>query len=518
MALVIVEYTGNCNLPVKNCDTVTLCLDSSWEAKTVSGCALVQGKVQTTIKTCLDAPANPCDSAASVGQVTACTYHLTVDNTQFIDDPATGLPYVLTSSDIEDIFPYECIAGQICTNTQDIATNAADIQTIFDTCCEDPPPANPFSLDFIYGDGSDGDWTITSTDDFEISDFIYPPRGLFLDNLTIDAGGVLRMWGTWNFAPPNPSDPESRYYYPIFVKDTLTINGTINVDGNPGTSSAGARSAGCKSSFQRSAGGGTVTFGGIAGHGNALNGPGGGADSGGCGGAGTDLPEQTNQAGTSCYGARSVANVSGDGGPGMMGGGLGGDGGAGGSIAADAGGAGGTNTIPSDATPYKIGRFVLNLIEHSAGNLGEALAVIGGGSGGAGGGGGGGTEFPAGVGGMGGGGGAGGGTILLFAKNIVIGAAGLLTANGGDGADGSDATGPFASGGGGGAGGGGGGLIYLAYKTFSNAGTFSVLGGAAGAAGADISATVASVAGTAGADGNVYLMNTTTGLIDTLSP
>lgn len=73
-----------------------------------------------------------------------------------------------------------------------------------------------------------------------------------------------------------------------------------------------------------------------------------------------------------------------------------------------------------------------------------------------------------------GGGGAGGGVIVIqCAGNIIIGGAGIISANGGNG--GSDGTGNC-----GGGGGGSGGAIYLASPTITNNGLINSLGGTGG--------------------------------------
>ena len=99
-----------------------------------------------------------------------------------------------------------------------------------------------------------------------------------------------------------------------------------------------------------------------------------------------------------------------------------------------------------------------------------------------------------GAGGAGGAGGNGGGGIIIMAKNVVFNASGVITADGADGVAGSQggAGGQGGSGtpygyrgnGGHGGGGGEGGQIILLYNYITNNGTITVTAGAGGAAGA----------------------------------
>jgi hypothetical protein len=75
-----------------------------------------------------------------------------------------------------------------------------------------PITATPHEL---YGTGSDDDATISS--DYSL------PRDMYYDNLTVASGVKLSTSG-----------------YKIFVRDTLTINGTVENNASPGTNAQGS--------------------------------------------------------------------------------------------------------------------------------------------------------------------------------------------------------------------------------------------------------------------------------------
>lgn len=238
----------------------------------------------------------------------------------------------------------------------------------------------------------------------------------------------------------------------LFVNGTLTLNGTIKTVGVAG--------------------------------GNALVEVG-GTSSGQAGATGT------NAAGAQATAQTATAStVGGNGGAS----GLGGTGGAG------AGGAA-RSTVSSD----NAGSF-----NGPLGGVTVAGGVAQNGQGGNAGGGGGTTN----LGGGGGGAGTGANAIVIFAKNIVIGAAGLITSIGGAGGNGAAGnTGNV--GGGSGAGGGGGGAIYLAYETLTVAsgGAITSVGGAKGTGGAATGTGTAGADGVAGAAGKIYKQNLDTGVL-----
>ena len=294
--------------------------------------------------------------------------------------------------------------------------------------------------DFVFGGGSDGDLNVTSGTTTLTETKYY-------NNVTVAVGATL----TAN----NPMM--------IFASGTVTVNGTINMDG------------------KGSAAGVDGTLGISGGNGGAGQGNGG---SGGGGGAGNGAGQNT----------------------GLTGGGP--------APGVGTGAAGTLNRVfynPYDwvsTTPRPSG-------------IGAGGGAGGGsGSGGNGGKGGGGPSWPGGGGpggtggtslGVGGSGGAGGGHLCLFAKKIIVNAGGSITSNGingsaggnnpGSGLNGSPGTngtstnqvaysnagggggGGASANGGSGGGGGTGGLVYLIYETYVNNGNVSANGGSGGAGG-----------------------------------
>jgi len=114
----------------------------------------------------------------------------------------------------------------------------------------------------IYGDASDGNVTVTSTYSGGPITSNALTRDAFFDNLTIDNGAVLNTSG-----------------YRIFVRDTLTNNGTIRSNGgNGGNASGGTPGAAGAAATANTLGGGAA--GGIGGHATFFAGGGGGGGGG----------------------------------------------------------------------------------------------------------------------------------------------------------------------------------------------------------------------------------------------
>jgi hypothetical protein len=269
----------------------------------------------------------------------------------------------------------------------------------------DGPKLDYIPILTLFGDGSDGDVTIAANTTLT--------RDMFYNNLTINSGVTLN---TAN--------------YRIFVKGTLTNNGTIACNGNNGNN--GVSSAGSGVS-----GGAAVAKGWLRASG-----------AGGNGGAHDSDPLAT---------SGGSVTLS-----------LGGSGGRGGDGYARPGAGGGSVTPPSPGWKLK---SVLPLLVSCDAN--GALLTLAGGAGGGGGGNGesGGTAAGA-------GGGSGGGIVAIFSDTLVIN--GSIQAKGGDGGTGYPSGSSTGTGGGGG---GGGGAVMLVYKTKSGAGTINVSGGSAGAGG-----------------------------------
>lgn len=290
---------------------------------------------------------------------------------------------------------------------------------------------NPSNLpSALFGDGSDGDATISSNTTLT-SDKYY-------NNLTINSTFTLSTGG-----------------YRIFVKGTLTNNGTIANNGSNGTAGGSA----------------SANTGGTAGSGGATP------------SAVTVLPGQVGTAG----GAGVVVNAVGLGGAAGTAqtnsiGTIGGAGGAGGTATgngtASGGGGGAAGAITATTTTFKE-ISTIQTQQNISGLLKIGSAGTGGGSGGS-------SNASGGNNASGGGGGGGstGGVVYIFARYIV--GSGLVNAIGGNGGNGGNAfagTGNSGSGGGGGGGGGAGGIIVVVTMTTTNPMTLSVVGGTAGTGG-----------------------------------
>jgi len=272
----------------------------------------------------------------------------------------------------------------------------------------------------VYGDGSDGDVTISA--DTSLS------RDMFYRNLTINSGVRL--------------DPNG---YIIFVKEKLVNNGTISRAGNDGTDGSPGS-------------GGTGGSGGSEGTG-LPQGSLGSSASGGIGGAGANV------GGTAVAGSVGIGaspSLGGNGGAGGSGGNAGASGGAGGVATEPAASVGGFRALP------------LALLHKDVLNDVRLLGGAGGGGGG------GGEDDGTYAGGGGGGGGSGGGPLVIAAK--VLENNGTITAKGGNGGAGGAAEGGTAGAGGQG-GGGGGGDILLVYHEKKGSGTVTADGGTGATAG-----------------------------------
>lgn len=312
---------------------------------------------------------------------------------------------------------------------------------------------------FSFGDGSDGDVTISSNTTLA-SDKYY-------NNLTIDSGFTLSPAG-----------------YRIFVKNTLTLNGTIARNGVNGSNGVTNGAGGA---------GGTALADGYL-KGSLAGGNGGDSASGGAGGiAGTAGGNVSN-----CL-VTANGSTAGAGGTGSGGGTNGGTAGAGGTTTAS-----NVKLIANWhlATLLDIGATGATV------KFNSSAAAGGGGSGG---GGSVGVES-----GSGAGGGSNGGIISIYAKTIVISATGSITVTGGNGGIGGAGEtaggGSDNAGGGGGGAGGNGGVIVLAYNMLTNSGSITAsagTGGAGGAAGTGGGggAGAAGATGSNGSAGTIYQFN-----------
>lgn len=280
----------------------------------------------------------------------------------------------------------------------------------------------------LFGDGSDGDVVISSNTTLT--------RDMYYDDLTIDATFTLSTGG-----------------FRIFVKGTLTNNGTIaNNGGNGGNGGNASASTGGTAGSAGTVGASTTVVAGSAGT---------------AGTAGVAINAGSSGSTSSSARTNSIGAIGGIGG---VGGTATGNGTNNGGAVAPAG------AITTSASSVKSGVDALT--------QSNIVGVFQLGSGGTGGTGGGASNSSGGnnAGGGGGGGGGAGGLVIIVAKQLA--GTGALNAIGGNGGNGGNAfvgTGNSGAGGGGTGGGGAGGVILLISLTKTNPYTTSVVGGSTGA-------------------------------------
>lgn len=298
--------------------------------------------------------------------------------------------------------------------------------------------ADAFNDSQIFGDGQDGDVTVTTV--------ITLSRDMYYHNLTISGSGQIQTNG-WR----------------VFVSGTLDV------------SAAGASAIYCTTDSGNVNGGSAISTAGAAGAVSAPRTihtcPGSiGLTSGGTGASGTSTANGSQAAATGSA-SNGVGGTSGEGGAGGAGGGT--TGGASRSATAVT-----TNLINNKLTEYPW--WV---------QVNSGFTSITGGQSGPGGSSGGGGTTPSATGGGGGGGGAGGPCVFVAARTINRSgstAASCINANGTNGGTGFSTTASGNSGGGGGGAGGGGGWLYFVYRFLTgSAGTNWVAanGGQGGAGG-----------------------------------
>ena len=304
----------------------------------------------------------------------------------------------------------------------------------------------------LYGSGVDGDVTISVNTTLA--------RDMYYNNLTVNSGVTLNTNG-----------------FKVYVRSTLTNDGTIGTVGNNGTNGVSFGSAGV--------GGAATNFS------LALN----SIDifiNGSPAGTNGGLGSSTNGAssGAVTYNAVYLGGK----------GGVGGQGGTGPGGTRGSGGAINTTFNGIDAK-----RYINALTESFMMGLVFPASSVSGTGGGAGAGGGAGTG-----GGSGGGGGSGCKGVNIHAFQMIN--TGTIRAIGGNGGNGSAPTGANAGGGAGG-GGGGGGFMYLIYGSLANTGTITVAGGTGGTGAAGVGTGTAGANGANGGDGTIVEIDTTLGTI-----
>jgi len=330
---------------------------------------------------------------------------------------------------------------------------------------------SPIANNLFYGNGADGNATIA------VSDTLTQDK--YYDSLTINAGVILNTGG-----------------YRIFVKNTLTNNGTISRDGNAG-GNGGNGGNGADSGF--ATGGTAGTAGAALADGNLPDSTAGLAGKAGANSQSAGSMALNGIAGTNGSNGGNVIHSLGSDGKNMSVQGDGGDGGLGAGNATGGiggnGGTGGTGTFATDK-PYRL-PMAIDLLDWGANTTPDKTttsAQSGGSASGGSGGARGNNAFIRACGGAGGGSGGNGGDggmVVIASRHMVnngtISALGGNAGNGGTGGTGYAPSGAVgAGGGGGGAAGcsGSGGVVILIYSSLSNSGTISVAVGSAGSYGA----------------------------------
>ena len=352
---------------------------------------------------------------------------------------------------------------------------------------------------FSYGDGSDGTATCdgaTAVAGMSRVGSVYTlTRDVYFNTLTINNTVTVKLSS-----------------YRLFCSVLLTDNGTIHNNGNNG--GAGGDGTGPNGGNVPPGGGGgtagTAVPGGYLSAGQA----GGAGGSGGNGGAVSGSHPAV--AGTAGVDGVAVTNSLGTNSVGGVAGGSGGP----------AVGAGGAFATATASNVKLIANWHLATLLDIASSGSTVKFTPSAGNGGSGGGSGGTVvgshASTGGGGGGGGGGGSAGGIVAIYAKNLIVGATGVISSNGGNGGTGGNGgagdsafAGETENGGGGGGGGSGGngGIIVLVYNTYTNSGSVVVTAGSAGTGGTGGAQSGGGSNGTNGSNGNagsagsIYLFN-----------
>jgi hypothetical protein len=309
-----------------------------------------------------------------------------------------------------------------------------------------------------YGSGADGSFTADGTATTACLTLVNPVytanRECAFVNLTVNSGITIKPAG-----------------FPLFVNQTLTVNGggSVNADGNSASASVnGAATWTTTSLLPAGTSGGSSVGVGVGGSGTAAN----------------NTSPSLCSAGTAARGVAAIGSSP----PGSIGASCqGGGGGAGGSnTSASAGNSGGPGGTVSLATT---GLGDLQERQVATSSYLFSASHLGAPSGGGGGGG-----FTGG--GTGGGGGGAGGWMVIHCAHCVI--TGTASARGGNGGNGNPAVGGTAGGGGGGGGSGG---VCIIDTTDLTAPTCSTAGGTGGTGAAAISTGQPGGAGGTGGSG-----------------
>lgn len=102
MATQRVTFQSPVNLDLYACQAVKLCLVDSWDAKVVSGSAVIDAVVANSFRY-LGGAGRFRSPVFNTRQSPIIQYEFEVDDTQFNIDGGTGNPYILTCADIVSV-------------------------------------------------------------------------------------------------------------------------------------------------------------------------------------------------------------------------------------------------------------------------------------------------------------------------------------------------------------------------------------------------------------------------------
>lgn len=240
MSLVFLDVRASCNYPIKPCDFVALCLTDEWAEKTVNGYAIAVGNITTINKYVSPTPqvSSPCCPSSTITCPPECIFQVQVDDSQFLVDPDTDLPYEITDDDVTGIFPYGCIAenlmlgpdwylkvDDVTLTPNAVANNLSLYLPIFNRITGDLVDSTTvvFPGDEIAGDVETADITFTSS-----AGEITVMNVCDLFESCIDGETIIRDPGTGLYSAVIPDVPTCDAIEPCFDGVTITRTGPGN--------------------------------------------------------------------------------------------------------------------------------------------------------------------------------------------------------------------------------------------------------------------------------------------------
>ena len=153
MALFFLDVVQECNALIQACDCVYVCLGQPWEERTQTGFPLVEGRI-VSIGDWAD-PSGAITPCSCVDILACkCIYQVEIDDSQFIQDPQTQLPYQPTAADVQELIPYCCTIGSLITgiiNRPDYVLDCPGLNTDLDAGLNQTTVTFPI-IDRVSGD------------------------------------------------------------------------------------------------------------------------------------------------------------------------------------------------------------------------------------------------------------------------------------------------------------------------------------------------------------------------------